>query len=148
MDSYYPFGVFKLFMHVATHGYGKTRSKQRMTMARQGQNNTYCNVKIINVETSMLIMNRQFKHWRSTIPPISIKRNNYLSSRITVHKKQQQQQTNTANIPIEIQVLERESQSQKCGGVKSINGIPASLIIISSRNTEINKIYKNVEKRF
>ena len=31
-------------------------------MARQGQNNTYCNVKIINVETSMLIMNRQFKH--------------------------------------------------------------------------------------
>ena len=83
----------------------------------------------------MLIMNRQFKHWRSTIPPISIKRNNYLSSRVTVHKTTTQKHDKYSDR----NAGSGTGQSQKCGGAKLINGIPASLIIITSRNTEINK---------
>jgi hypothetical protein len=61
-------------------------------------------------------MKRKFRQWCSTIPSISAKSNNHLSPKITEHK--------TMTIPDDVKNSGPGlGEIQKCGGIKSINGI-------------------------
>jgi hypothetical protein len=63
------------------------------------------------------VMNRKFKQWWSSIPPISTKRTNNLSPQLKIKK------TTTYRCDVGNQSSALR-QAQQCGGIKAVNGIP------------------------
>jgi hypothetical protein len=78
-------------------------------------------------------MKRKFKKWWSAIPPISTSEQSQLTLTYWAHKNGLRTTYDVGNPGPGIE------QTQECGGVKPINGIPLLLITGSPTAAYINK---------